>query len=106
MPALMRAGCSNPVCPNRKPCSVHSVYRGSSAQQGYGSAHRRIRARVISERGNVCEDCGLPPTPTSPLDLDHVDGDKTNYERSNLRLRHHGEHSSKTVRMDGGFGRV
>lgn len=61
---------------------------------------------MIRERGERCEDCGEPPRPDDPLDLDHIIPRRRggSDDRANLRLRHHSEHSRKTARHDGRWG--
>jgi len=46
--------------------------RLSSAQRGYGSAHRRAAAQVLSDPDAVCWLCGGDATPSDPLVADHV----------------------------------
>ncbi len=84
---------------------AYNERRGSSTAQGYGAEHQALRAQLIAERGNFCEDCGGSPMPANPLDLDHLDGNKFNRSRANLRLRHHDEHSRKTALLDGRWGK-
>lgn len=44
--------------------------------------------RIISERGYACESCGISSWLDKPivLELDHIDGDHKNNDKSNLRL--------------------
>lgn len=54
--------------------------RGSTAERGYGHAHRRLRAYLIEtfEDGTPCARCGDPMSEDDPKDLDHTD-DRTAY---------------------------
>lgn len=49
-----------------------------------------IRRRLIEERGNKCEECGWCEVnkfhDIVPIQLDHIDGDRTNNTRENLKL--------------------
>ena len=96
MPTLPRAACTVSTCPNRKPCAAHTTYRGSSAQQGYGYAWRVRRAEHLRLHP-MCVVCGERAT-----DVDHVHRKELSDE---LQSMCHAHHSSKTARMDGGFGR-
>lgn len=49
----------------------------------------RIREYLATERGNRCEECGQLPMwngKSLTLQVDHIDGDNMNQERTNLRL--------------------
>ena len=97
MPFLPRTACTVSTCPNRKPCATHPpVYRGSSAQQGYGYAWRVRRAEHLRTHP-TCVVCGEVAT-----DVDHVHRKELSDE---LQSMCHAHHSSKTARQDGGFGR-
>lgn len=47
-----------------------------------------LKPHLIKERGHACERCGLSEWQDQPitLEVDHVDGDRTNNELSNLKL--------------------
>jgi hypothetical protein len=47
-----------------------------------------IKRRLIQERGHSCEHCQLSSWSNQPimLEMDHINGDRQNNERSNLRL--------------------
>lgn len=54
-------------------------------------ASRAVKAKLLQEGliENKCDECGSPPVWRGhklTLQLDHVDGDRSNNERSNLRL--------------------
>lgn len=50
----------------------------------------KVRARIFEERGRVCELCGWEELNTFhnivPVQIDHIDGDKSNNSRENLRI--------------------
>lgn len=51
----------------------------SSAARGYGSQHRKLRAKLLLEAyGQPCYRCGMPMLPHQALHLDHTD-DRTGY---------------------------
>lgn len=57
--------------------------RGSTAERGYGRAHKlqRERWRPLVEAGDAsCWRCGNPIDPTQPWDLGHDDNDRTKYK--------------------------
>jgi 5-methylcytosine-specific restriction endonuclease McrA len=64
--------------------------RGTTAERGYGSAHKKIRARLIAEHP-VCQRCGGDWS----TDMHHRDGDTFNRSPANLEMVcercHHGE---------------
>ena len=76
------------------------VSRGSSTQQGYGSAWRKLRKRVLEEEPS-CRRCGEPST-----DVDHIIPRRQggSDERANLQSLCHSCHSKYTAETDGGFG--
>lgn len=49
---------------------------------------RSLKKHLIKDKGNVCECCKLDTWLGSPItiELDHIDGDRTNNNLSNLRL--------------------
>jgi len=61
--------------------------RGSSAQRGYGSAHRAERERQLAAftPGQACARCGRPMNTADEVDLDH-DASRTGW----LGLSHSG----------------
>lgn len=52
------------------------------------SRNAQIKPHLIKERGHICEWCGLEKWREEKitLELDHIDGDKTNNSFENLRL--------------------
>jgi hypothetical protein len=62
----------------------------SSANCSGGWLSRPIRAYLIKEAGGVCSLCGWakvhPVTNKVPLEIDHIDGDSSNNQESNLRV--------------------
>lgn len=47
-----------------------------------------IKKIILSERGHICESCGnsVWMGEKIPLEIDHIDGDRTNNDKSNLKL--------------------
>lgn len=47
-----------------------------------------IKRQLILERGHKCENCGLEKWQDKeiPLEVDHLDGDRTNNDKKNLKL--------------------
>lgn len=47
-----------------------------------------LKPHLIKERGHKCENCNLSDWLNKPiaLEIEHIDGDKTNNEKSNLKL--------------------
>lgn len=52
-------------------------------------SHESVRKRLLHERNNICEDCGIGNEyngkPLS-LELDHIDGNRKNNKIENLRI--------------------
>lgn len=116
MPTKPARMCKYPYCPNLTSdssgyCDVHAAMRPagrmpdkrpSSPRRGYGRDWQKIRAEVLTKTG-------IPRNLWPLYDIDHnppynpaVEPDHRKYT---LIPRLHGEHSSKTCREDGGFGR-
>lgn len=49
---------------------------------------RHLKSHLIRERGHKCESCGLETWMNQkiPLEVDHINGDRSNNELDNLRL--------------------
>lgn len=62
-------------------------------------AWRLIRERVLAEELYRCRQCGQYGD-----QVDHVNGDPGNNDRSNLAVMCRACHSIKTAKEDGGFG--
>jgi 5-methylcytosine-specific restriction protein A len=71
------------------------------------AAWKRLRKRVLRERGGLCEDCLALGRIVLGTDLDHrvalKDGGEP-LDPANIALRCHPCHSSKTAHQDAGFG--
>ncbi len=63
----------------------------------------RIRPAQLS-REPYCAKCKKDGRIKLATDVDHMDGDATNNDASNLQSLCHECHSVKTVRFNGGFG--
>ena len=76
--------------------------RGSGIADGskyYGrwcSTHKKNRHKNIIK--TKCELCGFVAVDKVQLDIDHIDGDKTNNEESNLQVLCANCHRLKTIR--------
>lgn len=81
-----------------KPLAKFTPRRTSASRRGYGGNHRKLRRIVLSEEPK-CRRCDRPAT-----DLDHIDGDPTNLDRSNLQPLCGRCHKRKTYLHDGGLG--
>lgn len=46
--------------------------RPSPTTRGYGSAWRRLRARIVARDGHACRQCGTAGTHGNPLTVHHV----------------------------------
>jgi hypothetical protein len=78
-------GCGSLVAPGTTRCAdcarEYERKRGSSAERGYGRAHRQLRARYQRDGvvGLPCPRCGKAIRPGEPWDLDHDDRDRSKY---------------------------
>ena len=52
------------------------------------SSIQHLKPHLIKERGHKCENCGLEEWLENPipLEIDHIDGDRTNNKKENLKL--------------------
>lgn len=107
MPNKAPHPCASPSCPNTthaRYCEHHAHLsrqpdtRPSAAERGYNYAHQELRKQVLIEEP-YCRHCGGAST-----DMDHIDGNSTNRERSNLQGLCGTCHKRKTVKENGGFG--
>jgi 5-methylcytosine-specific restriction enzyme A len=100
--------CENLAIPGSVYCQIHqsevkqSNTRVSSTRRGYGRGWQKIRADVLRQYGIHREDW-------PKYDVDHVPRYdpivEPDHRKYTLIPRLHAEHSKKTVREDGGFGR-
>lgn len=102
-------GCLGYALPGKNYCEKHvrktvrtKDTRPSPSKRGYGRQWQKIRERVLREYG-------IPKERWYLYDVDHeppydpaVEPDHTKYL---LTPRLHAEHSRKTAKYDGGFGR-
>lgn len=86
----------------------YNASRGSSTQQGYGSAWRAA-AEAFLEVNPFCVDRSAKGCLVFATEVDHEKPHKGDHElfwdRSNWRPRCKPCHSRKTATRDGGFGR-
>lgn len=115
MPFKPARQCRIPYCPNLTHdasgfCDVHADHRGiqrgienrpSSTQRGYGREWHKIRIEVLKR-------AGIPSYLWPQYDIDHnprynpqIESDHRKYA---LIPRLRGDHSRKTIRVDGGCG--
>ena len=78
-------------------CYDHTTHRPGAR---YGYDHQRIAAQVLKEE-KVCRLCGLPATPTDPLEAGHILpralGGQT--IRSNYRAEHRSHNRAEGARL-------
>lgn len=95
-------------------CPKHSAQVRSESDQARGHSRKKYNRRswrdgtrpAFLRQHPLCADClqARPPRFIQATDVDHVDGDETNDDWSNLRALCHPCHSRKTASRDGGFG--
>jgi 5-methylcytosine-specific restriction protein A len=115
MPFRAARPCTKPGCPqlvrgSSSRCPAHErerdAARGTSTARGYGADWRKLRDAFLVEHPR-CEEPGCRKAAT---DVDHVQAHRGNealrLDPNNLRAYCHSHHSSKTVREDGGLGRM
>jgi 5-methylcytosine-specific restriction protein A len=110
MPYRPRAHCTFPGCNGvaiaASRCAIHQAPRRSSTQLGYGYAWQKLRAEYLAAYP-WCAQCWREGVYTQATDLDHIVSKQKGGtdEWSNLQGLCARHHSSKTVTVDGGFGR-
>ena len=77
--------------------------RGTRQQRGYDAAWQRVRLVVLAEEP-LCTFCAHAGLTTAATEVDHIDGNSRNNERTNLRALCKCCHSARTAR-DQGFAR-
>ena len=110
MPESPPRPCTQPGCPkvvrgrsSRCPAHVrerrrqHDERRGSSAQRGYGRQWRKVRVAHLS-RKPLCRFHAERGEVVSANEVDHIDGNSSNNEESNLRSLCKPCHSARTMR--------
>lgn len=119
MPWRPRKACSYMNCPELIPtgetyCTKHKeikrleMYQRRTvdilAQRFYQSARwKTIRAIVLREEP-LCRHCYAKNIITMATEVDHIDGNYRNVDRSNLQPLCKPCHSKKTAKEQGGFG--
>ncbi|MHA6905138.1 HNH endonuclease [Ralstonia syzygii subsp. celebesensis] len=120
MPARPSSICRHPGCGRRVDvpgyCTEHKQHerqwdstdraRARQAKRALATnstAWRRLRESVLRD-DPLCAECSRAGRVVIARLVDHIDGDATNNERSNLQGLCWPCHSAKTAREDGGFG--
>ncbi|MPL66026.1 hypothetical protein SDC9_11694 [bioreactor metagenome] len=116
MPYKPARPCKYPMCPGltHDPsgyCDDHALLRTqarkpdirrSASHRGYGDGWRKIRERVLVTTG-------IPSERWPEYDIDHMPrynpAIEPDHEKYTLIPRLRGEHSRKTIKEDGGYGR-
>lgn len=85
---MTRRICAQPGCPTittQRRCPTHATQyerdRGTPAERGYGTDHKRLRRELASDVAAgraTCWRCRQPITPNTPWDLGHTD-DRTTH---------------------------
>ena len=65
--------------------SVCSKGRDSAGQQIFSNYCSHHRATYRKHKKDICEFCGFVPVHPCQLDVDHIDGNRTNSKSSNLQ---------------------
>lgn len=70
------------TCKERMLGSRRRVKRGTTAERGYGPAHRKLRAQwqpIVDAGDAACARCGQHIPPGTAWQLDHNDADRSQY---------------------------
>jgi hypothetical protein len=74
---------------NKSPEKAAKVKETWKSKRDYDTAHIwSIKKWIKEERGNKCEECGITEWMGKPIsmEVDHIDGDTTNNDISNLKV--------------------
>jgi len=107
-----QSGCAALVNRKERFCAAHKAARWKeqdkrrekTTARGYGGNHRRLRKLVMAEQP-LCPVCQAEGIIKEATEMDHIDGNAHNLERSNLQMLCARHHRIKTNREQGGFGR-
>ena len=70
-------------------CGVHKVTSRGYSKSGVRSWSKKCssckKKPWVKHKGSVCELCGFVPVNRVQLDVDHIDGDKSNDDLNNLQ---------------------
>ena len=92
------------LCGCGKPTAVKD--RDSQGRKTYRSNCSMCRTHAQRLKKDQCESCGIIPENKSMLDTDHIDGDRSNNQPSNIQTLCRPCHIEKTVEnKDFGFDR-
>ncbi len=117
MPQRPKRPCSKPGCralvesgkggycdKHKRECTQSYDYkRGTSAQRGYDANWRKLRKAILAVEP-LCRKCLAEGKIKEATEVDHIDGNVRNLERSNLQPLCKSHHSKKTV-MESNFGK-
>jgi 5-methylcytosine-specific restriction endonuclease McrA len=93
------------VCSNCGEVSLKTKGKAinGSPKWGCSVAKRQNKSPWLKHRKETCERCGFIPEHISQLDVDHIDGNKTNHSLSNLQTLCANCHRLKTVENKDSF---
>ena len=77
--------------------------RGTRQERGYGASWQKLRKLVLHEEP-LCRHCLEAGKTVVAEEIDHIDGNVRNVERTNLQPLCKSCHSKKTFREQGGLG--
>lgn len=90
----MRARCK--IC-NERPVTSHGLDK--KGRKRYKTICQRCRFNTYHLfKKDICEECGFVPVIKAQLEVDHIDGDKSNNDPSNLKTLCANCHRLKTFK--------
>lgn len=87
--------CERKLCGCGSPTALKGI--DSQGRKRYRSNCDKCRRTAHKAKGDHCESCGIKPDNKSLLDVDHIDGNRSNNLPSNLQTLCKVCHQEKTV---------
>lgn len=98
-PIPLRKNPGGRTTPGKCKCGNNLANKGldSDGRRRYRSQCEKCRVKARKHKKGSCEHCGFTPENKGLLDVDHIDGDRSNNDPSNLQTLCKPCHQIKTI---------